>query len=63
MDHVLTGIDLVMFNSSIGLSMMDTLNPVSAINYFLFGEGKILFNQKVNYYDLLYNYLHTCIYT
>ncbi|XP_076678536.1 glucose dehydrogenase [FAD, quinone] isoform X3 [Andrena cerasifolii] len=38
-DHVLTGVDLVMFNRSIGLSMMDTLNPVSAINYFLFGEG------------------------
>ncbi|XP_043247922.1 glucose dehydrogenase [FAD, quinone]-like [Colletes gigas] len=38
-DHVLTGIDLIMLNTSIGLSMTDTLNPASAINYFLFGAG------------------------
>ncbi|XP_053977905.1 glucose dehydrogenase [FAD, quinone]-like isoform X1 [Hylaeus volcanicus] len=38
-DHVLTGIDLVMLNTSIGLSMTDTLNPIPAINYFLFGKG------------------------
>ncbi|XP_076629978.1 LOW QUALITY PROTEIN: glucose dehydrogenase [FAD, quinone] [Colletes latitarsis] len=38
-DHVLTGIDLITLNTSIGLSMTDTLNPTSAINYFLFGTG------------------------
>ncbi|XP_076165460.1 glucose dehydrogenase [FAD, quinone] [Ptiloglossa arizonensis] len=38
-DHVLTGVDLVMLNTSIGLSMLNTLNPIPAINYFLFGKG------------------------
>ncbi|XP_017796644.1 PREDICTED: glucose dehydrogenase [FAD, quinone] [Habropoda laboriosa] len=38
-DHVLTGIDLVMLNVSIGLSMIDTLNPMSALKYFIFGKG------------------------
>ncbi|CAL7938259.1 unnamed protein product [Xylocopa violacea] len=39
MDHVLTGIDLITLNASIGFSMADTLNPISALNYFLFGKG------------------------
>ncbi|XP_043788652.1 glucose dehydrogenase [FAD, quinone]-like [Apis laboriosa] len=38
-DHVLTGIDLIMLNISIGLSMANTLNPISALNYFMFGKG------------------------
>ncbi|XP_076240711.1 glucose dehydrogenase [FAD, quinone] [Calliopsis andreniformis] len=38
-DHVLTGLDLVLLNTSMGLSMIDTLNPISAMNYFLFGKG------------------------
>ncbi|CAK9807506.1 Glucose dehydrogenase [FAD, quinone] [Anthophora quadrimaculata] len=38
-DHILTGIDLVMLNVSIGLSMINTLNPMSALDYFFFGEG------------------------
>ncbi|XP_076759087.1 alcohol dehydrogenase [acceptor] [Xylocopa sonorina] len=39
MDHVLTGIDLITLNTSIGFSMGNTLNPMSALNYFLFGKG------------------------
>ncbi|XP_020294039.1 glucose dehydrogenase [FAD, quinone]-like isoform X2 [Pseudomyrmex gracilis] len=38
-DHVLTGLDLVVLNTSLGLNLFDILNPISAINYFLFGEG------------------------
>ncbi|KAG6800724.1 glucose dehydrogenase [Apis mellifera caucasica] len=38
-DHVLTGIDLIMLNISIGLSMANILNPMSALNYFRFGKG------------------------
>ncbi|XP_003705938.2 alcohol dehydrogenase [acceptor] [Megachile rotundata] len=38
-DHILTGIDLVMLNESISFSMLNAFNPVSAINYFLFGKG------------------------
>ncbi|XP_071865890.1 alcohol dehydrogenase [acceptor] isoform X1 [Bombus fervidus] len=43
-DHVLTGIDLIMLNTSIGLSMASTLNPISALNYFFFGKGPWTFS-------------------
>lgn len=39
-DHVLTGIDLIMLNTSINFSMTNTLNPISVLNYFLFGKGR-----------------------
>ncbi|XP_017765035.1 PREDICTED: glucose dehydrogenase [FAD, quinone]-like [Eufriesea mexicana] len=38
-DHVLTGIDLIVLNTSISLRMSNTLNPMSALNYFFFGKG------------------------
>lgn len=38
-DHILTGIDLVMLNTSIGFSMANAFNPLSILEYFLFGEG------------------------
>nr|XP_034193550.1 glucose dehydrogenase [FAD, quinone]-like [Osmia lignaria] len=38
-DHILTGIDLIMLNKSIGFNMFNALNPISAINYFLYGKG------------------------
>ncbi|KAK1122621.1 hypothetical protein K0M31_009064 [Melipona bicolor] len=38
-DHVLTGIDLVMLNTSTSFSMTSTLSPMSVLNYFLFGKG------------------------
>jgi choline dehydrogenase len=41
-DHILTGLDLVIFNTSFGLSTYDIFNPISAVNYFLFGEGKTI---------------------
>ncbi|XP_029671700.1 glucose dehydrogenase [FAD, quinone]-like [Formica exsecta] len=39
MDHVLTGLDLIMLNTSLGLNLSDISNPMSALNYFLFGRG------------------------
>lgn len=41
-DHVLTGLDLVVLNTSLGLNLFDILNPISAINYLLFGEGETI---------------------
>ncbi|XP_076651704.1 glucose dehydrogenase [FAD, quinone] isoform X2 [Halictus rubicundus] len=38
-DHVLTGIDLVTINETIGLNMADTFSLTSAIKYFFYGEG------------------------
>lgn len=38
-DHILTGIDLVILNISLPLSLMDAINPLSALNYFVHGEG------------------------
>uniref|UniRef100_A0A0C9RDX3 Gld_17 protein n=2 Tax=Fopius arisanus TaxID=64838 RepID=A0A0C9RDX3_9HYME len=38
-DHVLTGIDLVILNTSLSVSVTQMLKPSSALNYFLFGEG------------------------
>ncbi|XP_078053384.1 glucose dehydrogenase [FAD, quinone] [Augochlora pura] len=38
-DHILTGIDLVTLNETVGLNMADTISLTSAINYFVFGEG------------------------
>lgn len=40
MDHILTGLDLIMLNASLGLNLSDVSNPMSALNYFLFGRGK-----------------------
>ncbi|XP_012235578.1 glucose dehydrogenase [FAD, quinone]-like [Linepithema humile] len=39
MDHILTGLDLIMLNASLGLNLFDIFNPMSAFEYFLFGKG------------------------
>ncbi|XP_015599134.1 glucose dehydrogenase [FAD, quinone] isoform X2 [Cephus cinctus] len=39
MDHILTGIDLVTLETSLSLSLVNALNPISALNYFLYGKG------------------------
>ncbi|XP_011688335.1 PREDICTED: glucose dehydrogenase [FAD, quinone]-like isoform X2 [Wasmannia auropunctata] len=39
MDHILTGLDLVILNTSLGLNFSDIFNPISAFNYFFFGKG------------------------
>jgi len=40
MDHILTGLDLIVLNTSLGLNLSDIFNPMSAFNYFFFGKGK-----------------------
>ncbi|XP_014477968.1 PREDICTED: glucose dehydrogenase [FAD, quinone]-like [Dinoponera quadriceps] len=39
-DHILTGVDLVTLNVSLGLNLLEILNPISAFNYFFYGEGQ-----------------------
>ncbi|XP_029172703.1 glucose dehydrogenase [FAD, quinone]-like [Nylanderia fulva] len=39
MDHILTGLDLITLNTSLGLDLSDIFNPMSIFNYFLFGRG------------------------
>ncbi|XP_018303610.1 glucose dehydrogenase [FAD, quinone] [Mycetomoellerius zeteki] len=39
MDHILTGVDLIVLNASLGLNLSDIFNPMSAFNYFFFGQG------------------------
>jgi len=39
MDHILTGLDLIVLNTSLGLNLSDIFNPMSALNYFFFGKG------------------------
>ncbi|KAG5333743.1 DHGL dehydrogenase, partial [Acromyrmex charruanus] len=39
MDHILTGLDLIVLNASLGLNLSDIFNPMSALNYFFFGKG------------------------
>ncbi|XP_034947582.1 glucose dehydrogenase [FAD, quinone]-like isoform X2 [Chelonus insularis] len=39
MDHILTGIDLVILNSSLSVSLPQLLQPKSIIDYFLFHQG------------------------
>ncbi|XP_011873623.1 PREDICTED: glucose dehydrogenase [FAD, quinone]-like [Vollenhovia emeryi] len=38
-DHILTGLDLIVLNESLGLNPSDIFNPMSAFNYFFFGKG------------------------
>jgi len=42
MDHILTGLDLIVLNASLGLNLSDIFNPMSALNYFFFGTGKTI---------------------
>ncbi|EGI63012.1 hypothetical protein G5I_08644 [Acromyrmex echinatior] len=39
MDHILTGLDLIVLNASLGLNLSDIFNPMSALNYFFFGKA------------------------
>ncbi|KAJ8688106.1 hypothetical protein QAD02_023901 [Eretmocerus hayati] len=39
MDHVITGLDLVVLNTSQALSVSDMINPLSMMNYYLSGSG------------------------
>ncbi|XP_024869951.1 glucose dehydrogenase [FAD, quinone]-like isoform X1 [Temnothorax curvispinosus] len=39
MDHILTGLDLIVVNANLGLNLSDIFNPMSALNYFFFGKG------------------------
>jgi hypothetical protein len=40
-DHVMTGLDLVLLNQSLPLSLSAAASPVSAFKYFLFGQGTV----------------------
>ncbi|XP_015186474.1 PREDICTED: glucose dehydrogenase [FAD, quinone]-like isoform X2 [Polistes dominula] len=39
MDHLLTGIDLIRLKTNLSFNMINTLNPIAILNYFLFGQG------------------------
>ncbi|XP_058792511.1 glucose dehydrogenase [FAD, quinone]-like isoform X2 [Phymastichus coffea] len=39
MDHIITGLDLVTINRDEALSIIDIINPYSAIDYYLNGQG------------------------
>ncbi|XP_068992531.1 glucose dehydrogenase [FAD, quinone] isoform X3 [Neodiprion pinetum] len=38
-DHILTGLDLVVLNTTLPLNILNVLNPLSAFNYFFHGKG------------------------
>lgn len=40
-EHVTTGLDLVVFNKSIGIDGLDLLNPIKLIQYFLTRKGPL----------------------
>ncbi|XP_011499717.1 PREDICTED: glucose dehydrogenase [FAD, quinone]-like, partial [Ceratosolen solmsi marchali] len=39
MDHIITGVDLVILNTSVALSIADIINPFSLLEYYLFKTG------------------------
>jgi choline dehydrogenase len=41
-DHVTTGLDLVLLNQSLPLSLSTVASPVSSFKYFLFGQGTVI---------------------
>lgn len=41
-DHVTTGLDLVLLNQSLPLSIGAVASPVSSFKYFLFGQGTVI---------------------
>jgi choline dehydrogenase len=41
-DHVTTGLDLILLNQSLPLSVFAVASPVSALKYFLFGQGIVM---------------------
>jgi choline dehydrogenase len=41
MDHVITGLDLIILNSSVALSIADIINPFSLLEYYLFKTGSV----------------------
>ena len=40
MDHLITGLDLVILNSSSNLNIVDAINPISFLEYFFFSKGR-----------------------
>lgn len=38
-DHILTGLDMVVLNTTLPLNIVNILNPISAFNYYTNGEG------------------------
>lgn len=61
MDHVLTGLDLIILNTSLGLNLSDISNPMSALNYFLFGRGKNMLIQI--YQSCIHRCTQSCFFT
>ncbi|KAL0122268.1 hypothetical protein PUN28_007183 [Cardiocondyla obscurior] len=57
-DHILTGLDLIVLNSSIGLNLSDIFNPMSALSYFLFGKGPWT-SSGIEVFGTLYSPLQT----
>ncbi|XP_072767522.1 glucose dehydrogenase [FAD, quinone] [Anoplolepis gracilipes] len=58
MDHILTGLDLIMLNTTLGLNLFDVTNPMSALNYFFFGKGPWT-SAGVEVIGTFYSALHT----
>lgn len=40
-DHVTTGLDLLLFNTSLSIGALDILNPINMYHYFLHGKGPL----------------------
>jgi hypothetical protein len=54
-DHVMTGLDLVLLNQSLPLSLSAAASPISAFKYFLFGQGAV--RSTFNYIKALHHSL------
>lgn len=40
-DHIITGLDMITLEKSLGLSFTDFISPISIYKYFSKGTGKI----------------------
>lgn len=48
-DHIITGLDMITLNKSLGLSFIDFISPINVYKYFFKGIGKtILFLKNYN---------------
>lgn len=43
-DHIITGMDMITLEKSLGLSFKDFISPINIYKYFFKGTGKLKYN-------------------
>lgn len=54
-DHIITGMDMITLEKSLGLTFMDFISPLNIYKYFFKGSGKMKQNRDCGIFFNIHN--------